>query len=118
MQEVFLPTLVHTNLIRITSLICSTLLMCHGNVGPLRKPYCGSYVSELMSCKYNDMINTVMDSFRQLDCGYHAQQLSNIFILLQSPFVLDTRTVPKSKMLNSQYQATLILITLCTFVIT
>ena len=86
MQEVFLPTLVHTNLIRITSLICSTLLICHGDVGPLRKPYCASYVSELMSCKYNDMINTVMDSFRQLDCGYHPQQLSNIFILLQSQF--------------------------------
>ena len=120
MQEVFLPTLVHTNLIRITSLICSPLLICHGDVGPLRKPYCVSYVSELMSCKYNDMINTVMDSFRQLDCGYHAQQLSNIFILLQSPFVLDTRTVPKSKMLiiYSQHQATLILLTLCKFVST
>ena len=56
------------------------------DMGPLRKPYCGSYVSELMSCKYNDMINTVMDSFRQLDCGYHAQQLSNIYLLLQSHF--------------------------------
>ena len=69
MQEVFLPTLVHTNLIKITSLTCSTLLICRGDVGDLRKPYYRSYVSELMSCKYNDMINTVMDSLGQLDCG-------------------------------------------------
>ena len=86
MQEVFLPALVHTSLIKITSLTYPTLLICRGDMGPLRKSYCGSYVSKLMSCKYNDMINTVMDSFRQLDCGYHAQQLSNIYLLLQSHF--------------------------------
>jgi hypothetical protein len=74
-------------------------------VGDLRKSYYGSYASELMSLKYNDMINTAMDSFRELDYGYHAQQSSNIFIILQSPFLLDARTVPKSKMLNSQQQA-------------
>ena len=62
MQEVFLPTLVHTNLIKITSLTCSTLLICRGDVGDLRKPYYGSG-------KYNDMIKTVVDSFGQLDCG-------------------------------------------------
>ena len=111
MQEVFLPTLVHTNLIKITFLACSTLLICRGDVGDLRKSYYGSYASELMSLKYNDMINTVMDSFRELDCGYHAQQSSNIFIILQSPFLLDARTVPKSKMLNSQQQATSVLLT-------
>ena len=111
MQEVFLPTLVHTNLIKITSLACSTLLICRGDVGDLRKSYYGSYASELMSLKYNDMINTVMDSFCELDCGYHCQQLSNIFIILQSPFLLDARTVPKSKMLNSQQQATSVLLT-------
>jgi hypothetical protein len=32
-------------------------------------PYYRSYAIELMSWKYNDMINTVMDSFRQLDCA-------------------------------------------------
>ena len=69
MQEVCLPTLVHTNLIKITSLTCSTLLICRGDVGDLRKPYYGSYACELMSCKYNVMINTVMDSLGQLDCG-------------------------------------------------
>jgi hypothetical protein len=49
MQEVFLPTLVHTNLIKITSLACSILLICRGDVGDLRKPYYGSYASELMT---------------------------------------------------------------------
>jgi hypothetical protein len=49
MQEVFLPTLVHTNLIKITSLTSSTLLVCRGDEGDLRKPYYGSYASELMS---------------------------------------------------------------------
>jgi hypothetical protein len=55
-----------------------------------------------------------MDSFGQLDCGYHAQQLSNIFIILQSPFLLDARKVPKSNMLNSQQQTTSVLLTLYT----
>jgi hypothetical protein len=91
-----------------------TLLICRGDVGDRRKPYYGSYASELMSWKYNDMINTVMDSFGQLDCGYHAQQLSNIFIILQSPFLLDARKVPKSNMLNSQQQTTSVLLTLYT----
>ena len=120
MQEVVLPTLVHTNLIKITFITCSTLLICRGDMGPLGNRYYESYASELMSCKYNNMINTVMDSFRQLDCGYHAQQLSNIFIILQFPFLLDAWTVPKSKMLiiYSKHQATLILLTLCTFVST
>ena len=74
MQEVFLPALVHTSLIKITSLTYPTLLICRGDMGPLRKSYYGSYASELMSLKYNDMINTVMDSFCELDCGYHVQQ--------------------------------------------
>ena len=112
MQEIFLPTLVHTNLIKITYLTCSILLICRGHVGDLRKPYYGAYASELMSCIYNDMINTVMDSFCQLDCAYHAQQFGNIFIILQSPFSLDARTVPLSNMLNSQQQATSVLQTL------
>ena len=63
------------------------------------------------------MIQTVVDSFGQLDCGQPAQQLSNIFRIVQSPLLLDAKTVPKSKMLNSQHQATLILMTLCTFVL-
>jgi hypothetical protein len=58
------------------------------------------------------MIKTVVDSFGQLDCGQPAQQLSNIFRIVQSPLLLDAKTVPKSKMLNSQHQATLIPITI------
>jgi hypothetical protein len=64
------------------------------------------------------MIKTVVDSFGQLNCGQPAQQLSNICRIVQFPLLLVAERVPKSKMLNSQHQATFILITLCTFVFT
>jgi hypothetical protein len=34
-------------------------------------------------------MQTVVDSFGQLDCGQPAQQLSNIFRIVQSPLLLD-----------------------------
>jgi hypothetical protein len=58
-------TYTDSNLIKIRSLSCFPLLICH-DMGDLKKPHYGPHVSDLMSWIYNDIINHIFRPIRLL----------------------------------------------------